>query len=58
MGVDGIITDKPWMAREVLEKRGVKLNPPTVNKDSKYHSGTAHIDVQTKRLAGGADASH
>ena len=58
MGVDGVITDKPWMAREILEKRGVKLNSPTVNEKSKYHSGTNHIDVKTKRLAGGADASH
>ena len=58
MGVDGVITDKPWMAREVIEKNGIKLNPPTVNKNSKYHSGTEHVDVQTKRLAGGADASH
>ncbi len=58
MGVDGVITDKPWMAREVIEKNGIKLNPPTVNKNSKYHSGTKHIDVQTKRVAGGADASH
>lgn len=58
MGVDGIITDKPWMARPIIEAHGLKLNPPTVNANSKYHTGTAHNDVQTKRLAGGADASH
>lgn len=34
MGVDGIISDKPWLLKQVLEKRNIKLHTPTVNVDS------------------------
>ena len=40
MGVDGIISDKPWLLKQVLEKRNIKLHTPTVNVDSPYHIGT------------------
>lgn len=40
MGVDGIISDKPWLLKQVLEKRNIKLHTPTVNVDSPYHTGT------------------
>lgn len=40
MGVDGIISDKPWLLKQVLEKRNIKLHTPTVNVDNPYHTGT------------------
>lgn len=40
MGIDGIISDKPWLLKQVLEKRNIKLHTPTVNVDSPYHTGT------------------
>lgn len=40
MGVDGVISDKPWLLKQVLEKRNIKLHTPTVNVDSPYHTGT------------------
>mgnify|MGYP003589104434 FL=1 len=46
MGVDGIITDKPWILRPALEKRGIKLPEPTVNIHSKYHTGIAFNNVK------------
>ena len=58
MGVDGIITDKPWVLRPELEKRGIKLPIPTVNTQSKYHTGTDFNDVKTNKLAGGMDAAY
>lgn len=57
MGVDGIITDKPWVLRTVLETRGLPLNIPVIKENSKYHTGTDYIKVETKKLAGGADAA-
>lgn len=45
MGVDGIISDKPWLLKQVLEKRNIKLHTPTVNVDSPYHTGTDHKDT-------------
>lgn len=58
MGVDGMISDKPWILRAALEKRGVELRQPTVNVNSKYHTGTAHKNVKTEKLAGGMDAAY
>lgn len=58
MGVDGMISDKPWILRESLEKRGIELRKPTVNVNSKYHTGTAHRDVKTEKAKGGADAAY
>lgn len=40
MGVDGIITDKVWVLRDVLAKRGMALPDPVVNVNSPYHTGT------------------
>lgn len=41
MGVDGIITDKPWILREVLTRRGLSVPAPVVNTTNPYHTGTA-----------------
>ena len=57
MGVDGMISDKPWVLRSVLEKRGIKLHEPTINPKSKYHTGVDYIDVKTKKMAGGGDSA-
>ncbi|QDR79425.1 glycerophosphodiester phosphodiesterase [Sporomusa termitida] len=40
MGVDGIITDKPWLLRELLINRGIAVAAPTVNAGNPYHTGT------------------
>lgn len=41
MGVDGMISDKPWLLRQVLIERGMTVPTPTVNEQSPYHTGTA-----------------
>ena len=48
MGVDGIISDKPWLLKQVLEKRNIKLHTPTINVDSPYHTGTDHTGTDHK----------
>lgn len=58
MGVDGIISDKPWLLRDVLIKRNISVPEPTINPASPYHTGTMLKDGETLNLAKGADASH
>ncbi len=58
MGVDGIISDKPWVLKKVLEQRNIKLNEPVVNEKSPYHTGTAHNEVETEIHTGGNDAAY
>ena len=58
MGVDGIISDKPWLLRQVLEKRNIKLHTPTVNVDSPYHTGTDHKDTAPTEAGNGNDAAY
>lgn len=58
MGVDGIISDKPWLLKQVLEKRNIKLHTPTVNVDSPYHTGTDHIDTAPTEAGNGNDAAY
>lgn len=57
MGVDGIITDKPWLLREELRKRGIAMRQPTVNVNSPYHTGTDIVSSESKQLQQGRDAS-
>jgi glycerophosphoryl diester phosphodiesterase len=57
MGVDGIISDKPWLLREVLIKRGVTVAEPTVNSNSPYHTGINIGSGDTKKLAKGTDSA-
>lgn len=57
MGVDGFITDKPWVGRDVLTKKGIELRQPTINTQSPYHTGTEINNVETKKLANGGDAA-
>lgn len=58
MGVDGIISDKPWLLKQVLEKRNIKLHTPTVNVDSPYHTGTDHKDTVPTEAGNGNDAAY
>ena len=58
MGVDGIITDKPWVLKDILQKRGIAMHKPVVNAASPYHTGTAHNDVKTKKITDGSDAAY
>lgn len=57
MGVDGIITDKPWILRDILLKRGIPVAQPTINENSPYHTGTAIRDGNTKQLSNGGDSA-
>lgn len=58
MGVDGIISDKPWLLKQVLEKRNIKLHTPTVNVDSPYHTGIDHKDTAPTEAGNGNDAAY
>ena len=59
MGVDGIISDQPWVLRDVLIKKGIAVPAPTLApKGMKYSTGTAINKVEIKKAKGGADASH
>ena len=58
MGVDDIISDKPWLLKQVLEKRNIKLHTPTVNVDSPYHTGTDHKDTAPTKAGNGNDAAY
>lgn len=58
MGVDGIISDKPWLLKQVLEKHNIKLHTPTVNVDSPYHTGTDHKDTAPTEAGNGNDAAY
>ena len=58
MGVDGITSDKPWLLKQVLEKRNIKLHTPTINVDSPYHTGTDHKDTAPTEAGNGNDAAY
>ena len=59
MGVDGIISDQPWVLRDVLIKKGIAVPEPTpAPKGMKYSTGTDINKVEVKKAKGGADASH
>ena len=57
MGVDGIITDRPWVLREFLESKGETIYPKKTV-DLPYHLDPDHLDVETTKAEGGSDASH
>ena len=46
IGVDGIVTDQPWVAYEVLGQKGVKL-PETREVNLPYHLDGDHVDVES-----------
>ncbi|WP_346356018.1 glycerophosphodiester phosphodiesterase [Azotosporobacter soli] len=57
MGVDGMISDKPWLLHEVLIQRGIKVAAPSVNLKSPYHTGTAIVTGETKVTKKGGDSA-
>ena len=57
MGVDGLITDKPWILRDLLIKRGIPVAEPTINDNSPYHTGTDILNAETKKLSRGSDSA-
>ncbi|SMC32792.1 glycerophosphodiester phosphodiesterase [Sporomusa malonica] len=57
MGVDGLITDKPWILRDVLTKKGISVADPTVNVNSPYHTGINIMNTEGKQLSKGGDAA-
>ena len=57
MGVDGIITDRPWVLREFLEGKGEKLH--TVRDvDLPYHLEPDHFEAEDKKSESGRDAAY
>lgn len=56
MGVDGIITDRPWVLRSFLESKGERMLPKR-KVDLPYHLEPDHIDVEIKK-AGGRDSAY
>lgn len=58
MGVDGIISDKPWILRSFLEKRGAKLRERHAF-FSPYHLEGDHMETaDSKKIEGGMDATY
>lgn len=56
MGVDGMISDKPWLLRSFLEKQGAKLHAPHPFA-SAYHLEPNHREVTSADVKNGADAA-
>ncbi|CUH96679.1 putative secreted protein [Propionispora sp. 2/2-37] len=57
MGVDGLITDKPWILRELLIQRGIPVAEPTINSHSPYHTDTGIAAGEGKKLHKGGDSA-
>ena len=57
MGVDGIITDRPWLLRAFLEEKGEKL-PPAVKVDLPYHLEPGHYEAEEIKSESGRDAAY
>ena len=56
MGVDGMISDKPEVLRNLLIKKGIKVPAPTPG--MLYYTGTKMVDGTTKTLANGGDSAY
>lgn len=56
MGVDGMISDKPEVLRNLLIKKGIKVPAPTPG--MLYFTGTKMVDATTKTLANGGDSAY
>ena len=57
MGVDGIITDKPWVLREFLEAKGEELLPVR-SVDLPYHLEPDHFETRDIKSESGRDAAY
>ncbi len=56
MGVDGMITDRPWVFREFLSSKGEKL-PPLMKISLPYHLEPNHLEAEEAKPQGGMDAA-
>lgn len=57
MGVDGMTTDRPWVMRAFLEKKGEKLLSP-METGLPYHLEPDHYEVEYTKDEKGRDAAH
>jgi glycerophosphoryl diester phosphodiesterase len=57
MGVDGIITDRPWLLRTFLEEKGEKLLPLR-KVDMPYHLEPGHYEAGEIKAENGRDAAY
>ena len=57
MGVDGIITDRPWLLRSFLEEKGEQLLPFR-EQDLPYHLEPDHIQAEAGKSDKGRDAAY
>ena len=57
MGVDGLISDKPWLLRSFLEEKGAKLRPRRCF-ESRYHLDKDHLESDSLKISSGADAAY
>ena len=57
MGVDGIITDRPWLLRAFLEEKGAEI-PPAVKVDLPYHLEPDHYEAEEIKSESGRDAAY
>lgn len=58
MGCDGVITDKPWSTRPVLEAKGLKLRSRQAVAVQKYHLEPDHQMTETDKMVNGTDAAY
>ncbi len=57
LGVDGIITDRPWVLRDLLESKGEQV-PPAQEVALPYHLEPDHLESSGPKAEGGQDAAY
>ena len=57
MGVDGMITDRPWVLREFLLSKGEKVRP-AAEVSLPYHLDPDHNDIPEEKPDDGRDAAY
>ena len=57
-GVDGIISDRPWILRALLQARGMQVPGPTVRPGNPFHTGIGLREAKILKPSSSADSSH
>lgn len=57
MGVDGVVTDRPWIIREYLQSKGDAIRP-TAKVDLSYHLEPDHFEVEAGQNSNGMDSAY
>jgi glycerophosphoryl diester phosphodiesterase len=57
-GVDGIISDRPWILRSILQAHGIPVPEPTVKPDSRFHTGIGLREAKVLKPTSSADSAH